>query len=113
MSGAIGEYIQAIRSYFLSRAFVDESDSDLQDDDVPAIRIPLPEGTKNYVTPQGAQKLLSELQELTANVRPSLAVRVSTQNREGVSLNSDEIISARKQLRMTDRRIDWWEPRLT
>ena len=45
----------------MSRAFVQESDENLRDDDVPAIKDPLPIGVKNYMTPEGAERLRQEL----------------------------------------------------
>ena len=40
----------------MSRAFVDESDSQFQDEEVPEIKIPLPAGAANYMTPAGAER---------------------------------------------------------
>jgi transcription elongation factor GreB len=56
----------------VSRAFVDESASESREDGAPELKIPLPAGAKNYVTPQGAQRLRAELAELGATPPPRL-----------------------------------------
>jgi transcription elongation factor GreB len=50
----------------VSRAFVDESASESREDDAPELKIPLPAGAKNYVTPQGAAQLRAEIESLLA-----------------------------------------------
>lgn len=57
----------------MSRAFVDESDSTIKEDDIPELVIPLPFGVKNYMTPKGAETVKRELQELERTVRPQLS----------------------------------------
>jgi transcription elongation factor GreB len=56
----------------MSRAFVDESASESREEDAPALKIPLPPGAKNYVTPAGAQRTRAELEELLATAQPRL-----------------------------------------
>jgi transcription elongation factor GreB len=56
----------------MSRAFVDESASESRENDAPELKIPLPAGAKNYVTPQGAQRLRREIEELLALEQPRL-----------------------------------------
>jgi transcription elongation factor GreB len=56
----------------VSRAFVDESASESRENDAPELKIPLPAGSKNYVTPQGAQRLRAELEQLLALKAPRL-----------------------------------------
>ena len=56
----------------MSRAFVDESASESRENDAPELKIPLPPGAKNYVTPQGAQRLRTELEKLLALKSPRL-----------------------------------------
>jgi transcription elongation factor GreB len=56
----------------MSRAFVDESASESRENDAPELKIPLPPGAKNYVTPQGASHLRAELDELLALAAPRL-----------------------------------------
>jgi transcription elongation factor GreB len=56
----------------VSRAFVDESASESREDSSPQLRIPLPPGAKNYVTPAGAVRLGAELDHLVALAQPRL-----------------------------------------
>lgn len=56
----------------MSRAFVDESASENSENASPELRIPLPPGAKNYVTPEGAARLRSELDQLLALAQPRL-----------------------------------------
>jgi transcription elongation factor GreB len=56
----------------VSRAFVDESASESRESDAPELKIPLPPGAKNYVTPQGARQLRAELEGLQALAAPRL-----------------------------------------
>jgi len=56
----------------MSRAFVDESASESRENDAPELKIPLPAGAKNYVTPEGAARLRAELEELLATAPPRL-----------------------------------------
>lgn len=60
----------------MSKAFTKESDGGF-DEVVPEPRDPLPEGVKNYVTPEGADQLREELRRLEEVVRPE-AVDAST-----------------------------------
>jgi transcription elongation factor GreB len=56
----------------MSRAFVDESASESREGDAPELKIPLPPGAKNYVTPRGALMLRAELSDLLATAQPRL-----------------------------------------
>jgi transcription elongation factor GreB len=56
----------------MSRAFVDESASESRENDAPELKIPLPPGAKNYVTPGGAARLHAELDQLLAAAPPRL-----------------------------------------
>ena len=56
----------------MSRAFVDESASESREEDAPALKIPLPRGAKNYVTPRGAERTRAELEGLLASPPPRL-----------------------------------------
>ena len=56
----------------MSRAFIDESASESREGDAPELKIPLPQGAKNYVTPHGAERTRAELEELLATAQPRL-----------------------------------------
>ena len=53
----------------MSKAFTKESDGD--DDDEVGLP-PLPPGGKNYITPQGFERLKTELLDLIDNERPRI-----------------------------------------
>jgi len=56
----------------MSRAFVDESASENSENLSPELRVPLPPGAKNYVTPAGAARIQAELDQLLAAAPPRL-----------------------------------------
>jgi transcription elongation factor GreB len=56
----------------MSRAFVDESASESSEENAPELKIPLPPGAKNYMTPEGARHLRAELDALLATPQPRL-----------------------------------------
>ena len=91
----------------MSRAFVSESDADFQEDDVPAIKIPLPHGAKNYMTPEGAEELRSELNTLVKNERPKLSAKLSHTVTESERLDRETMLRDRRRLREIDRRIEY------
>ena len=91
----------------MSRAFVSESDSDFQDEDVPAIKIPLPLGAKNYMTPEGAGKIKSELDHLVHTERPKLAALLSRQVTGNGSTDRQTVDLSRRRLRQVERRIEY------
>ena len=91
----------------MSRAFVDETDGNLSEDDIPKLVIPLPEGVKNYVTPEGAAMLQEEMETLQRTVRPGLTSAVSKDVRDGDAADSEAVLAARRKLRTVDRRIEY------
>ena len=97
----------------MSRAFVDETDDNLSEADIPKLRIPLPEGVKNYVTPEGAATSRKEFEELSRTVRPALASQVSKDVTDGATTDSDAVAdpelvrASRRKLRAVDRRIEY------
>jgi len=56
----------------MSRAFVNESASENREHLAPELRVPLPPGARNYVTPAGAARLNEELDRLLAAAPPRL-----------------------------------------
>jgi transcription elongation factor GreB len=91
----------------MSRAFVSESDADFQEDDVPALKIPLPPGAKNYMTPEGAEKMRSELNALVKDERPKLSAKLSHTVTESEKLDRETMLRDRRRLREIDRRIEY------
>ena len=91
----------------MSRAFVDESDSQYQDEEVPEIKIPLPPGAANYMTPAGAERLRAELAALRGEERPRAAGAVTRLSASGAATDRDELAVQRRRLRELDRRIEY------
>jgi transcription elongation factor GreB len=91
----------------MSRAFVSESDSQFQEEDVPAIKIPLPPGGRNYMTPQGARAVQEELQQLAQQERPRLAAAVQRLTSGAEPGDQAELDRGRRRLREIDRRIEY------
>ena len=90
----------------MSRAFIDESDDSLFEDDIPEIKDPLPHGVKNYMTRDGAERIKEELINLTKVERSSIATRISRAVADGGGLQKEVMLKERRRLREIDRRID-------
>jgi len=86
----------------MSKAFTKESDAD--DDALDANESPLPAG-KNYVTPEGFQKLQDELLNLRRVERPKVVEIVSWAAGNGDRSENGDYIYGKKRLREIDRRI--------
>jgi transcription elongation factor GreB len=94
----------------MSKAFTKESDGADEDEDVglPA----LPAGTKNYITPQGYQRLRSELMQLIDDERPKVVEVVSWAAKNGDRSENGDYLYGKKRLREIDRRIRFLTKRL-
>ena len=90
----------------MSRAFVNESEREFEDDDVPEIKNPLPPGKKNLMTPSGAMRLQDELRELVDEKRPKAASLMARLTAAG-GLDRDSLAGERILLRRIDRRIEY------
>lgn len=93
----------------MNKAFTKESDRD--DDDGPALP-PLPAGGKNYITPQGYERLRSELLDLIDNERPKVVDIVHWAASNGDRSENGDYIYGKKRLREIDRRIRFLTQRL-
>jgi transcription elongation factor GreB len=91
----------------MSRAFVNESDGEFDEDDVPEIKIPLPPGSRNYMTPVGAERIRSELERLVGEERPRASSEVSDLVSRNEGSDRAALNLARKRLREIDRRIEY------
>src|SRR6266404_3648045 len=94
----------------MSKAFTREDDSDIEDDveDVS----PLPEGSRNYMTPGGFARLKAELSALVDQERPSVVAIVSWAAGNGDRSENGDYIYGKKRLREIDRRIRFLVRRL-
>ena len=91
----------------MGRAFVNETDAEFQDDEIPEIKIPLPNGAHNYMTPAGADRLRRELKELNLTDRPRLSAELEGLMRGDSNTERDARATARRRLAEVDRRIEY------
>lgn len=93
----------------MSKAFVKESeDEDDLDGGAPAV----PAGTKNYMTPQGHQRMKQELLHLIDVERPEVVKVVSWAASNGDRSENGDYIYGKRRLREIDRRIRFLTKRL-
>ncbi len=90
----------------MSRAFVSESDMDFEGE-IPEFKSPLPKGTRNYTTPEGAKKLQDEMRSLTEEQRPKLSRIISKFMYEGDSADKNALEIAKYELSVLDREIEY------
>jgi transcription elongation factor GreB len=94
----------------MSKAFTKETDAADEDDDLalPA----LPQGTRNYMTPQGYTRLRAELVALVNDERPKVVEVVSWAASNGDRSENGDYLYGKKRLREIDRRIRYLTKRL-
>src|SRR5438093_6584286 len=95
----------------MNKAFTREADSSDDDDDdvgLPA----LPQGTKNYITPDGYRRLREELMSLLDVERPKVVEAVSWAAKNGDRSENGDYIYGKKRLREIDGRIRFLTKRL-
>jgi transcription elongation factor GreB len=97
----------------MSKAFTRESDRSAEDDDDDGAGLPaLPPGGKNYLTPQGYQRLRAELLALIDDERPKMVDVVSWAAKNGDRSENGDYLYGKKRLREIDRRIRFLTRRL-
>ena len=94
----------------MNKAFVKESDAD-DDDDVGGLP-PIPPGAKNYITPQGYQRIREELLQLIDVERPEVVRIVHWAASNGDRSENGDYIYGKRRLREIDRRIRFLTKRL-
>ena len=93
----------------MSKAFTKESDADGDDE----LLLPaLPSGGKNYITPQGYDRIRAELFGLIDNERPKVVETVHWAASNGDRSENGDYIYGKKRLREIDRRIRFLTQRL-
>lgn len=93
----------------MSKAFVKETDSDEDDDGgLP----PIPPGARNYITPQGYQRIRDELLQLIDTERPEVVKVVHWAASNGDRSENGDYIYGKRRLREIDRRIRFLTKRL-
>ena len=97
----------------MNKAFTRENDDAAEDDDGADIAAPpLPEGAKNYLTPQGWKRLRNELMTLLDDERPKVVDVVSWAAKNGDRSENGDYLYGKKRLREIDRRIRFLTKRL-
>jgi transcription elongation factor GreB len=97
----------------MNKAFTKESDGAPDDDGDDELALPaLPQGTKNYVTPQGYARLRAELMGLLDDERPKVVEVVSWAAKNGDRSENGDYLYGKKRLREIDRRIRFLTRRL-
>ena len=95
----------------MSKAFTKESDGD-DEDDLPDDVGGLPAGAKNYMTPQGFERMREELMTLMRKERPEIVQVVSWAAANGDRSENGDYLYGKKRLREIDRRIRFLSKRL-
>jgi transcription elongation factor GreB len=94
----------------MNKAFTKETDDA---DDADGVTLPpLPPGTRNYLTPQGYQRLREELMQLLDVERPKVVEVVSWAAKNGDRSENGDYLYGKKRLREIDRRIRFLTKRL-
>ncbi len=92
----------------MSKAFTKETDHEEELDEPD----PLPAGTKNYMTPLGAEMLQKELRFLLSEERPRIVEIVSWAAGNGDRSENGDYLYNKKRLREIDRRVRYLTKRL-
>jgi transcription elongation factor GreB len=96
----------------MSKAFTKESDGDSDDDEPSSGPAAIPHGAKNYITPQGAERLKAELKQLLHEDRPALVKTIQWAASNGDRSENGDYIYGKRKLREIDRRIRFLSKRL-
>ena len=96
--------------HLMNKAFTRETSSEDEDDE--SLAPALPTGTKNYVTPNGYDRMRSELLQLIDDERPKVVEIVHWAASNGDRSENGDYIYGKKRLREIDRRIRFLTKRL-
>lgn len=91
----------------MSRAFVGDDQYDAADDEAPEIKIPIPPGSRNYMTPEGAASLAMELEALETVERPRLVAELERLGKDGIHAAPEALSGVRRALGRANRRIEY------
>ncbi|MGV3742856.1 MAG: transcription elongation factor GreB [Burkholderiaceae bacterium] len=95
----------------MNKAFVKESDNE-DDEELGASLPPIPAGSKNYITPQGYQRMKDELLQLIDVERPEIVRIVHWAASNGDRSRNGDYLYGKKRMREIDRRIRFLTKRL-
>jgi transcription elongation factor GreB len=96
----------------MNKAFTREPDGDDEDADDGGAAPALPQGVRNYLTPQGYRRLRGELLNLLDTERPKIVEVVSWAAKNGDRSENGDYLYGKKRLREIDRRIRFLTKRL-
>jgi transcription elongation factor GreB len=100
----------------MSKAFTKETDLDddyeEEESDSGISSLPLPSGSRNYITPDGHARLMNEFLWLMNKERPQVTATVSWAAANGDRSENGDYIYGKKRLREIDRRIRFLTRRL-
>src|SRR4051812_3217260 len=96
----------------MSKAFTKEGDGASDDTEGNEAEVQVPKGTKNYITPAGADRLKGELHRLLHTDRPDLVRVVQWAASNGDRSENGDYIYGKRRLREIDRRIRFLTKRL-
>lgn len=94
----------------MSKSFTRETDREEDGEGPPEPS--LPKGTKNYITPEGYERLKAELKKLLYEERPALVKTVSWAASNGDRSENADYIYGKRRLREIDRRIRFLTKRI-
>lgn len=94
----------------MSKAFTKETDT--EDDDGHDAADTLPAGFKNYITPEGLERLHAELRHLQRVERPKVVETVAWAAGNGDRSENGDYIYGKKRLREIDRRMRFLAKRI-
>jgi transcription elongation factor GreB len=96
----------------MSKAFTKETDAETEPDEGGEQSSALPAGAKNYMTPEGFNRLREEMRHLSRVERPKVVEIVSWAAGNGDRSENGDYIYGKKRLREIDRRIRFLAKRL-
>jgi len=95
----------------MNKAFVKESDQD-DDEEAAALALAIPAGSKNYIRPEGYQRIKEELLRLIDVDRPEVVRIVHWAASNGDRSENGDYIYGKRRLREIDRRIRFLTKRM-
>lgn len=97
----------------MSKAFTREDDGDeAAEDAAESAGAPVPSGSRNYMTPRGAERMRDELHNLLHTERPKVVETVAWAASNGDRSENADYIYGKRRLREIDRRIRFLQGRL-
>ena len=96
----------------MNKAFIKETDNDDQDDGAESTAPALPQGSKNYITPEGFRRIQHELKTLLEVERPRVVETVHWAAANGDRSENGDYIYGKKRLREIDRRVRFLTKRM-